>query len=153
MMKNLNKNIKISLIKDKKSTFKKNLFKTANILKDWKMWALFPLTFLHQFNGVFVVTDMPKSFILCMKGIEYVGYWLCLLGLSAALFSYIIGYISKFTGRILIIMLFIFLSFFLNFYLLFSSLNDYLTLKLVVIALIYGAIDAINNTQFYGNFY
>jgi hypothetical protein len=51
------------------------------MFKDWKVWALFPLVSLFPFTLAFFNTDITKSFVSCIIGIEYVGYWFVVMNI------------------------------------------------------------------------
>ena len=75
------------------------MFETILMFKDWKVWFLLPITGLHPFLFAFFNTDISKAFVSCMLGVEFVGYWFTIFGITAALSAFMIGFIAKYTGN------------------------------------------------------
>ena len=107
------------------------------ILKTFKIFKAF----------AFFNTDISKAFVSCMLGVEYVGYWFVVFGISAATFSFIIGFISKYVTRIPLIIIALFLSAGLNVFLLFWQTNGEQYIILYSLAIFYGIFQAIISTQ------
>ena len=82
-----------------------------------------------------------------MLGVEYVGYWFVVFGIAAATFSYIVGFIAKYIGRIPLILIALALSAGLNVFLLFWKTNGEQYIILYSLAVFYGIFEAIHQTQ------
>jgi MFS family permease len=82
-----------------------------------------------------------------MIGVEYVGYWFVVFGVAAASFSFIIGFISKYLGRIPLIIIALGLSTGLNLFLLFWQTDGEQYIILYSLAIFYGIFQAIISTQ------
>ena len=78
----------------------KKMMATFYMFKDWKVWCLMPIVALTAFLLAFISTDIPNSFISCLLGVEYVGYWFVCFGIIASIGSYIVGIVAKYIGRI-----------------------------------------------------
>lgn len=117
------------------------------MFKDVKTWLLLPLMTLQSFLFAFITTDISKSYVSCIIGIEYVGYWFVFFGLVAALGSLGFGYLIKFIGRITIVLSSIFLTLGLFvFYLLWKPTdNSYVTVY--SLSVIHGIIEAVITTN------
>ena len=129
-------------------SIKEQIIETVLIFKDWKVWALLPLVILQPFLLAFMTTDISKAFVSCMLGVEYVGYWFVVFGIAAASFSYIAGFVAKYTGRIPMIFIALAISAGLNiFLLLWKSDDGEQYIILYSLAVFYGIFEAIHQTQ------
>ena len=117
------------------------------MFKDWKVWALFPLVALFPFILAFFSTDITKSFISCMLGVEYIGYWFVVYGTVASLSAYLVGFIAKYTGRIPLIFTDFALAAGLHIFILLWDLKKEQYIILYSLAGLYGLFEAIFQTQ------
>jgi MFS family permease len=77
-----------------------SLVKAVKMFADWRALLLVPIQGAYCFVQVYVGADFTKSFISCIKGVEYVGYWFVAFGLIASLSAFLIGHLVKLFGRI-----------------------------------------------------
>jgi predicted MFS family arabinose efflux permease len=142
-------NFKVKKSKDDLS-IKDQILETVLMFKDCKVWLLLPLVALHPFVLAFVSTDISKAFVSCMLGVEYVGYWFVVFGVAAALFSYLVGFLAKYIGRIPLIIIALVISASLNVFLLLWKVNGQQYFILYSLAVFYGIFEAIHQTQVNG---
>lgn len=117
------------------------------MFKDVKTWLLLPLICMQSFIFAFLTTDISKSYISCIIGIEYVGYWFVCFGLVAALGSLILSYLVKFTGRIAIVLTSILTTLALFIFYIFWKPTENSFIKIFSLSIVHGIIEAINTTQ------
>ena len=111
---------------------------TLLMLKDWRLWLMMPMILLNALILTFLSTDVTKSFISCLIGVEYVGYWLVVLGVTAALGSLIVGTTAKCIDRMILITLALILMVALHGFMLFWEPSKQLYLVLFLFAVSYG---------------
>ncbi|XP_028401831.1 protein unc-93 homolog A-like [Dendronephthya gigantea] len=75
-------------------------FATLRHLKDYRMILIIPLTMYSGLEQGFVFADFTKSFVTCIFGIDKVGYVMICFGIGDSLFSYLLGKLVKYVGRI-----------------------------------------------------
>jgi len=134
--------------KSKPETMKRKLMSTLLMLKDWRLWLMMPMILLNALILTFLSTDVTKSFISCLIGVEYVGYWLVVLGVTAAFGSLLAGTTAKCIDRMILITLALILMVALHGFMLFWEPTKQLYLVLFLFAVSYGIIEAIWGTLF-----
>ena len=85
-----------------------------------------------------------------MLGLEYVGYWFVVFGVAAASFSYFVGFVAKYIGRIPLILIALVLSASLKIFLIFWQTNGEQSSIIPILyslAVFYGIFEAIHQTQ------
>jgi MFS family permease len=85
-----------------------------------------------------------------MLGVEFVGYWFVVFGIAAASFSYIVGFLAKYIGRIPMVIIALVLSAGLKIFLLFWKTNGEQSTIIPILyslAVFYGIFEAIHQTQ------
>lgn len=99
---------------------------------------MMPMILQNALILTFLSTDITKSFISCLIGVEYVGYWLVALGVTAALGSLITGTTAKCIDRMVLILLALILLVFLHVFMYFWEPSKNLYLVLFLFAVSYG---------------
>ena len=69
-------------------------------LKKKKQILIIPITLWLGFSQAFIGADFVKSYVNCLKGVNFVGYTMMCYGASDVISSYLFGYIAKHIGRI-----------------------------------------------------
>ncbi|CAF4045285.1 unnamed protein product [Rotaria sordida] len=69
-------------------------------MKNFKQILLIPLPFWVGTSETFLFGVFTNSFITCSMGVEYVGLIMFGFGITACLFSLIVGYVVKFEHRL-----------------------------------------------------
>ncbi|XP_070571798.1 protein unc-93 homolog A-like [Ptychodera flava] len=75
---------------------------TVQLLKDYRMVLMIPLTIFSGLEQAFIAGDFTKSYVSCVIGVDMVGYVMICYGVSDAIFSFLVGRIAKYTGRVLL---------------------------------------------------
>lgn len=75
-------------------------FATLFHLRDLRMMLIIPLTVYSGLEQGFVFADFTKSFVTCVFGIDKVGYVMICFGVGDSLFSYLLGRLTKYVGRV-----------------------------------------------------
>ncbi|XP_078617627.1 uncharacterized protein LOC144885578 [Branchiostoma floridae x Branchiostoma japonicum] len=77
------------------------LIATLKHLKDDRRQVLLvPITIYSGLEQAYVSGDYTKSFVSCALGIEWIGYVMICYGVCDAFFSFLLGRLIKFTGRL-----------------------------------------------------
>ncbi|XP_057311199.1 protein unc-93 homolog A-like isoform X2 [Hydractinia symbiolongicarpus] len=84
-------------------TFKEIMKKTFRSFKDWRMLFLMPITAYSGMESGFVFAEFNEAYVTCAVGIQKVGFIMIAFGVSNAISSYIVGSITKWLGRLVVI--------------------------------------------------
>lgn len=76
------------------------LVATLAHLKDGRQLLLLPLTFFSGLEQGFIWGDYTASFVTCSIGIHRVGFVMICFGVTDAIFSFLLGKLTKYTGRV-----------------------------------------------------
>ena len=86
--------------KEEKPPMFRLFFATLRHLRDIRMLLIIPLTMYSGLEQGFVFADFTKSFVTCIFGIDKVGYVMICFGVADSLFSYFLGKLTKYIGRV-----------------------------------------------------
>ncbi|XP_046853528.1 protein unc-93 homolog A-like isoform X2 [Xenia sp. Carnegie-2017] len=73
---------------------------TLRHLQEIRMLLVVPLTIYSGLEQGFVFADFTKSFVTCVYGIDKVGYVMICFGVGNSIFSYLLGKLAKYIGRL-----------------------------------------------------
>ncbi|XP_001631329.2 protein unc-93 homolog A [Nematostella vectensis] len=76
------------------------LVATLKHLKDRRMQLVLPITVFSGLEQAFIFGDFTKAFVTCSLGIHKVGFIMICFGVTDAAFSYILGRLTQYTGRL-----------------------------------------------------
>ncbi|XP_071790200.1 protein unc-93 homolog A-like [Asterias amurensis] len=81
---------------------KSSLVATLHLLINPYIVMLIPLFMFSGMEQAFFAGDFTKAFITCTSGVHYVGFIMMVFGISDAIFSFTLGRLEKYCGRIII---------------------------------------------------
>ncbi|XP_048582467.1 protein unc-93 homolog A [Nematostella vectensis] len=76
------------------------LIATLKHLKDPRMKLILPITFYSGIEQAFIFGDFTAAFVTCSLGVHRVGFVMICFGVTDAAFSFILGRLTKYTGRL-----------------------------------------------------
>lgn len=120
---------------------------TLKHLKNKSQILVIPLTLWLGFSQAYITADYAKSFVNCLKGVNFVGYTLICYGVADTLGSYLFGYLSKFVGRIPCFIASSILNFAMIFLMIFWKPNEREIYVLFLIPIFWGLADSGWQTQ------
>lgn len=88
---------------NEKCTYREIIKKTFKSFKDWRMLFLMPITAYSGMESGFVFAEFNEAYVTCAVGIQKVGFIMIAFGVSNAISSYIVGSITKWLGRPVVI--------------------------------------------------
>ncbi|KAK3737479.1 hypothetical protein QZH41_008361 [Actinostola sp. cb2023] len=71
-----------------------------HVWDDRKMKLIIPLTVYSGLEQAFIFVDFTAAFVTCSLGIHRVGFVMICFGVTDAAFSFILGKLTKYTGRL-----------------------------------------------------
>ncbi|CAF0795983.1 unnamed protein product [Brachionus calyciflorus] len=129
------------------------ILNTLKHIKDTNQLLLIPITVWLGFEQAYFLADFTKSFISCIRGVDYVGYVMIVYGVSSTIGSYGFGYMIKLVGRQISFSLAAILNYAAILLQIFWEPSFKGSYVLFIVAVMWGITDAAWNTQisaFYG---
>ena len=123
------------------------LINTIKHIKQKNQLLIIPLTLWSGFEQAFFSADFTKSFISCVKGVNYVGIILICYGVTDAIGSYLFGYVIKYIGRIPCFIMAAIFNYTSIFIMIFWVPNTDSSYILYIVAVLWGLADAVWLTQ------
>ncbi|CAF0796002.1 unnamed protein product [Brachionus calyciflorus] len=139
--------------KEEQKTPVELLVNTLRHIKNKNQILIIPLTLWSGFEQAYISADFTKSFISCVKGVDFVGYIMICYGVSDTLGSYGFGYVIKYIGRIPCFLIAAAMNYATILLMIFWKPSLETSYVLFIIAIMWGLSDAVWQTQinaFYG---
>lgn len=140
---NTYKSIGLKHSKEEQKSPIKLLVNTVNHMKNKHQLLIIPLTLWSGFEQAYISADFTKSFISCVKGVDYVGFIMICYGVSDTLGSYGFGYIIKYIGRVPCFIIAAALNYITIFLMIFWVPTETNSYVLFIIAILWGLSDAV----------
>ncbi|XP_069370988.1 protein unc-93 homolog A-like isoform X2 [Paralichthys olivaceus] len=127
--------------------FSRTFLATFRLLKDRRLLMLIPLTMYSGFEQSFLAGEYTKNYVTCALGIHFVGYVMMCFGASNSLCSFLFGRLAQYVGRATLFLLAALLNFSCIIALLLWRPEPDQTVVFFVFSALWGAADAIWQTQ------
>lgn len=108
---------------------------------------ILPMTLWLGFEQGFLGADYTRSYVSCIKGVDFVGLTMISYGVVDALGSYIFGQLTKYTGRIPLIIFAAILHYGVLITLLIWKPNTEQIWVIYLMPILWGVCDSIWQTQ------
>ncbi|KXJ17014.1 protein unc-93 homolog A [Exaiptasia diaphana] len=91
---------KMSRKKDQETGLSLLIATVQHVRRDYKMKLIVPLTFYSGLEQAFIFGDFTAAFVTCSLGVHRVGFVMICFGVTDAAFSFILGKLTQYTGRL-----------------------------------------------------